>query len=56
VNQRVFEEIRRLGDHAPLIHQFCCGLIEVDTGISVVCSPQEVSKHGRETQDLYNRV
>jgi hypothetical protein len=30
----------------------CCGLIEVDTGISVVRLPQEVSQYGRETQGL----
>jgi len=34
----------------------CCGLIEVDTGISVVRLPQEVSQHGRETQGLTYRL
>jgi hypothetical protein len=34
----------------------CCGLIKTDTLISVISVLQEVSTHGRETQDLYGRM
>jgi hypothetical protein len=34
----------------------CCGLIEVDTEISVVSWGEEVSPHGSETEAVYSRV